>query len=292
MDWARDGADWPHAAHSRFALHSPHKWHIQEMGQGPLILLLHGAGGSTQSWRHVMPVLAETYRVIAVDLPGQGFTRSGTNARAGLVPMAQDIAALCTAEGWIPGAIIGHSAGCAIALEMVRHMAPAPPVIGINAALGNFKGPAGVLFPLMAKALAMMPMVAQIFTASTSRPGSVTRLIEGTGSRIPEADLRWYRALVSDRDHVNATLAMMAQWDLNPLLRALPSYEGEVMLITGARDKAVPPSTSRDIAAKLPNGTHVALPDLGHLAHEEDAATVLALILPYLREKIPQPTDI
>ena len=287
MDWSRDGKDWPHAAHSRFILCKPHRWHVQEMGTGPLLLLIHGAGGGTQSWRHLMPILAKSYRVIAVDLPGQGFTKSGAQQRAGLEPIAEDIALLCRAEGWHPDAIIGHSAGAAVALEMARTTVPVPPVIGINAALGNFKGLAGVVFPLMAKALAMTPMIAQIFTASTARPNSVTRLIEGTGSKLSGADQRWYRALVSDRNHVNATLAMMAQWNLNPLLRSLSQYEGPLLLITGDQDKAVPPNTSRDIVEKIVNAKHVALPGLGHLAHEEDALAVSAPILSYLRAQIP-----
>jgi magnesium chelatase accessory protein len=292
MDWTQQSTDWPHAGSSRFILCKPHYWHLQEMGSGPLLLLIHGAGGATQSWRHLMPLLAEHYRIVALDLPGQGYTKLGAQQRAGLTPMAQDIAALCTAEGWHPDAIVGHSAGAAIALEMARAGHFDGPIIGINAALGNFTGFAGVVFPLMAKALAMTPMIAQIFTASTSRPKSVTRLIEGTGSKLSEADQRWYRALVSDRGHVNATLAMMAQWDLNPLLRDLPKHALPVLLITGDQDKAVPPTTSQNLVAKMPNAAHVSLPGLGHLAHEEDAKAILTPILQFLDTEIGQISDI
>ncbi|MFK7837166.1 MAG: alpha/beta fold hydrolase BchO [Sulfitobacter sp.] len=284
MEWAKYKNQWPHAAHSQFVLCKPHRWHIQDMGTGPLLLLLHGAGGATQSWRHLMPLLARDHRVVAIDLPGQGFTKSGAQQRMGLVPMAQDIATLCQDQGWVPQVIIGHSAGAAIALEMARHVSPAPPVIGINAALGNFKGLAGLLFPLMAKALAMTPWVARMFTASTSRPQSVTRLIEGTGSHLTEDDLQWYRALIGDTGHVDGTLAMMAQWDLNPLLRALPVHPSKTLLVAGERDKAVPPGTSRDVAAKMQNGQAITLPGLGHLAHEEDAKAVFDAITDFLKQ--------
>ncbi|WP_237267622.1 alpha/beta fold hydrolase BchO [Sulfitobacter alexandrii] len=154
------------SAQSRFVLCKPHKWHVQELGRGPTVLLVHGAGGATQSWRHLMPILAETFHVIAVDLPGQGFTRLGARQRCGLEPMAEDLARLCAAEGWQPRAIIGHSAGAAIALQMALTLNPVPRVVGINAALGNFRGLAGVVFPLMAKALAMTPLG----RSSCSRP--------------------------------------------------------------------------------------------------------------------------
>lgn len=284
MDWSAHKSDWPHAQTSRFVLCKPHRWHVQEMGSGPLILLLHGAGGSSQSWRHLMPLLARHACVVAIDLPGQGFTKSGAKGRHGLHTMALDILALCKSEGWQPAALIGHSAGGAIALEMAREMAPAPPVIGINAALGHFKGLAGVVFPIMAKALAMMPGVAQVFTASTARKGSVTRLIEGTGSTLPEEDLRWYRALINDRGHVDATLSMMAQWDLGPLLRDLPDHPSPVHLIASAHDKAVPPGTSKNVAPRIAHGSVEIIPDLGHLAHEEDAEAVLVPILQFLRK--------
>jgi len=292
VDWAQHSHNWPHAAHSRFVDCKPHRWHVQEMGEGPLLLLIHGAGGATQSWRHLMPLLAQDHHVIAVDLPGQGFTRAGAQQRMGLVPMAQDLTALCDDQGWKPAAIIGHSAGAAIALEMTRRMAEPPPVIGLNAALGNFKGLAGLVFPVMAKALAMTPWVSRLFTASTARPKSVTRLIEGTGSKLPEDDLKWYRALVSDERHVAGTLAMMAQWDLNPLLRALPHNKARTLLVVGSQDKAVPPGTSRDVAAKMPNAEAVTLPELGHLAHEEDAQAVFAVVAPWLERQITQPNEI
>ena len=93
-------ADWPHRDLSRHIACKPHLWHMQEMGAGPLVLLLHGAGGATHSWRHLMPLLAADYRVVAIDLPGQGFTRLGARGRCGLDPMATDIARLCAAEGW------------------------------------------------------------------------------------------------------------------------------------------------------------------------------------------------
>lgn len=290
MDWTRHKGDWPHADTSRFVLSKPHKWHVQDVGTGPLLLLLHGAGGSTQSFRHLIPLLAETYRVVAIDLPGQGFTRLGAQARCGLETMAEDIAALCELESWRPHAIIGHSAGAAVAFDLATRL-PTPPaqVIGINAALSSFKGVAGVMFPVMAKALAMMPGVAALFTASSGNPRSVQRLIEGTGSHLEAGDLRYYGTLVSDRGHVNATLQMMAQWDLEPLLSRLflPEYNQRGLLIAASADRAVPARTSRDIAAQIEGLAYAEVPDLGHLVHEEAPDVIADLILDYLTKNAP-----
>jgi magnesium chelatase accessory protein len=252
------------------------------MGEGPLLLLIHGAGGATQSWRHLMPLLAKKYRTIAVDLPGQGFTKLGAQRRCGLDEMSADLQQLANQQGWHPVALIGHSAGAAIALRMAEEMTPPPQVIGLNAALGNFKGLAGVLFPIMAKMLAAMPGVAQLFTASAARPQSVERLISGTGSTLSSQERRFYQALVSDRGHVDATLSMMAQWSLDGLLSRLPDHPARSLLIAASNDKSVPPSTSRDAAARMPDADFIELPGLGHLAHEEAAETVLHPIQSFL----------
>nr|WP_309498656.1 alpha/beta fold hydrolase BchO [Yoonia sediminilitoris] len=267
------------AEYSRRVLHKPHRWHVQEAGTGATILLIHGAGGATQSFRNLFPILVKTHHVIAVDLPGQGFTQMGAQQRCGLDHMAEDLLALCRNQGWAPALVVGHSAGAAIALRMWdMGMRPDQGIVGINAALGTFKGVAGWLFPMMAKALAVTPFSAAVFANTTTR-SSVRNLIKGTGSTLDERGLDLYYRLATDRGHVDATLSMMAQWHLEGLLRRLPQIAAPVHLITGLNDTAVPPQTSRDAANALPNARLTELPNLGHLAHEEDAATVANIIL-------------
>ncbi len=278
MRWPPSAHDWPHAGLSRQAACRGHVWHVQETGRGPALILLHGAGGATQSWRGLLPLLAARFRVIAVDLPGQGFTRRGARSRCGLDPMAADIAALAAQEGWDPAALIGHSAGGAIALRMALDHPDPIPVIGLNAALGNFRGVAGWLFPVMAKVLALNPLTAPM-VAATMRRASVERLLTGTGSR-PDAEMiRLYTALASDRAHVDGTLAMMAQWRLDGLLDRLDRIAGPVTLIAGVADLAVPPEVSREAAARLPHGRFVEVAGLGHLMHEEAPDRIAALIV-------------
>ena len=137
MDWAKDSATWPHSEHSRFVNCKPHKWHVQELDSGPLLLLIHGARGATHSWRHLLPLLTDQFRVVAIDLPGQGFTKLGAQRRCGLDQMSEDIVTLCTAENFQPSAIIGHSAGAAIALRMAELWQPNPPTSSVLTQLLN-----------------------------------------------------------------------------------------------------------------------------------------------------------
>ncbi len=270
--------NWPHPRASRFVDSRPHRWHLQEMGAGPAVLLIHGAGAAGMSFRALLPELAADHRAIAVDLPGHGFTRMGTRQRQGLDPMAADLAALLAREGIAPQLIVGHSAGAAVALRLAERL-PVPPagVVGINAALSPFRGMAGWLFPMMARALAASPLTAFAVALSTTE-ASLRALLRGTGSAIDDEGVALYRRLVSDAGHVEGTLAMMAQWRLDGLAARLPEFPLPVRLIVGEADRAVPPEVSRAAAARMPRAEVVALPGLGHLAHEEAPGAVAAAI--------------
>lgn len=280
MDWERDLPSWSLPETSRRIVNGPHRWHVQIVGAGPDLLLLPGAGASTHTWRGLIPELAKSHRVIAPDLPGQGFTQSPNAARSGLSEMVEDLTALIEAERWQPAAIIGHSAGAAIALRLSQTLGIRK-IVGINPALDNFDGVAGWLFPILAKLLAANPFTANMFSfgATTSR---ARRLIEGTGSQIDDESLNYYTRLTGDRAHVNGALQMMARWSLDDLLKDLPDIETEILFLTGSKDKAVPPEVAVRAAERLPNAVVHKLDGMGHLAHEEDPARILNEIRSFL----------
>lgn len=261
---------------------APHEWHVQITGEGPDLLLLHGAGGSATGWNRLLPALPG-YRLIAPDLPGQGRSRTGA-PRFGLEAMATDLATLIRGAGWSPRILLGHSAGAAIALDLgARHLDPPPRlVVGINAALSPFQGVAGWLFPRLARAMTLSPFLSHMLARMAGTPEHVARLIRSTGSRPDPGIISDYRALMSDPAHVAGTLNMMAAWNLAPLLTRLESIELPVLLVAGARDRAVPCEVSRRAAARLARGSYAELPGLGHLAHEENADSVALLIRNWL----------
>mgnify|MGYP006270539435 CR=1 FL=1 len=282
MDWRRDLPGWPRAETSRKVACRPHRWHVQEAGTGPDLLFLHGAGGSTHSWRDVIPQMAGAFRTLAIDLPGQGFSERGTGLRLSLETICGDIAALCAQEGWRPVAIVGHSAGGAIALRLSERLeAPhggPPRVVTFNAALTPFDGVAGWLFPILAKLLVLNPLVPSLFSLGSGDPRRVRQLIAGTGSELSDEGIALYAKLLGDRGHVDGTLRMMAQWKLDTLLDHLAGLDTPTTLIAGARDAAVAPDVSRRAAEAMPDARFVMLDGLGHLAHEEDPARAAAEI--------------
>ncbi|MFN3972687.1 MAG: alpha/beta fold hydrolase BchO [Gemmobacter sp.] len=278
-------ADWPHHAASRLVMSRPHRWHVQVMGEGPVLLMLHGAGGAGMSWRGLMPLLAGNYRLVVPDLPGQGYTRAGRSDRFGLDAMAEDLLALCARLEAPPMAVIGHSAGGAIALRLAE-LAPLRAVVGVNAALGVFGGLAGVMFPFLARTLHAAPFVPQLVAQATGTTARVAALLASTGSRVDGEGVELYRHLVARHAHVEGTLAMMAQWRLEGLLARLEGISVPTLLVTGAGDRTVEPEVSSRAAARMPQGATVSLPGLGHLAQEEDAGAVAAAVLPFLADRV------
>ncbi|MEO1548839.1 MAG: alpha/beta fold hydrolase BchO [Pseudomonadota bacterium] len=283
MDWSKHGANWPHGQHSRFVNSRPHRWHLQDMGTGPVMLLLHGAGGATHSFRGMMPLLAQTHRVIAVDLPGHGFTDMSRRGRSGLRPMADDLRALLASQNLSPQVLVGHSAGAAIALRLALDL-PTPPraVVSINGALRRFPGVASWLFPLMAKMLALNPLTAFAFSRTASSRQSVRNLLEGTGSRVDDEGLDLYTSLIGDRAHVDGALSMMAQWELEEVLPDLDKLPCPVLFLAGGKDRAVPAETSAALSRRLRNTTLVRWDAEGHLMHEEHPKRTVDAITAFL----------
>ena len=274
--------DWPLRHHSRRIRCRPHDWHVQIIGDGPDLLLLHGAGASAHSFHPLVPHLPG-YRLIIPDLPGQGFTRAGGMFRLGLDAMADDLVALAEDQGWRPVAIIGHSAGAAVALRMTEILPRAPhAVVGVNAALGPFDGFAGWLFPKLAKAMSASPFVAAIVTRMASKRRQVENLLRGTGSQLGPEGVALYQRLVTDPRHIEGTLGMMAQWRLEPLVERMAQIMVPCLLIASDRDRAVPMQVSRDAAAGLGRAQYHEIPGYGHLVHEEAPETVADAILPFL----------
>lgn len=279
-DWAVEGRDWPHREASRFVEAGGMDWHVQEKGQGPTILLLHGAGAATHSWRDLMPILAERAHVVAIDLPGHGFSGDPGSGGLTLPGMSRRVGGLVEAMGWRPALVVGHSAGAAVALRLALdgRIGDAG-IVAINGALAPFAGAVAPLFQGLAMGLFLNPFAIRVFAHAARSTARVERMIAGTGSRIDARGLDLYGALFRKPGHVGGTLGMMANWDLMPLRRDLGRLAVPLTLIVGETDRAVPPSVSEAVGGEVAGARIVRMPGLGHLAHEEDAARVGAAVL-------------
>jgi len=293
MDWARDGHSWPHHDKSRFVLSGGRRWHVQQWeaaeADAPQLLLLHGTGASTHSWRGLAPLLGRAAGVLAVDLPGHGFSDAARGQGATLPGMAAGLAALLQQIGFRPSVLVGHSAGAAIAVRMALDRPEGlHAVVSLNGALLPLHGLAGQFFSPLARLLATNPLVPRLFSWRAADRALVRRLIAGTGSVIDEDGVALYGRLVADPAHVAGALAMMANWDLRTLAADLPRLRTPLHMLAGTRDRTVPASNAQRVASLLPTATLDMLPGLGHLAHEEQPQRVFDLLWPRLASSSPR----
>jgi magnesium chelatase accessory protein len=277
-EWNRQGRDWPNRETSRFVSAARLRWHVQVMGQGPALLLLHGTGAASHSWRDVAPLLAHRFTVIVPDLPGHGFTGLPYPEGMSLPGMAMRVAALVSELGSAPRVVVGHSAGAAIALQMALDLRLAPGlIISLNGAIKPIRG-AGLFSPL-AKLLFLNPFAPRLFSWRAQSPGATDRLLKGTGSTIEPRGVALYERLFRTAGHVEATLGMMAAWDLDDLPRRIARLEPRLLLVAAVGDKAIPPGDAAEIARRAPRAEALLLPSGGHLVHEERPVEIAGLII-------------
>lgn len=278
--WERDGLDWPNREASGFVEAAGLRWHVQRLGGGgPVLLLLHGTGASTHSWRDLAPLLARSFTVVAPDLPGQGFTGLPGPERLSLPGMADGVAELTRVLGVDPAVAVGHSAGAAVLARMCLDGRIAPRLlVSLNGALLPLSGFAGPLFSPLAKLLAWTGLVPRLFARQAEDRAVVERLLRDTGSTLDARGIELYARLARNPGHVAGAFGMMANWDLGPLADDLPTLEQRLVLVAGRNDRTIPPAEARRVRVLLPAAEVVYLPGLGHLAHEERPAEVAELL--------------
>jgi len=270
LRWDVEGQDWPLREASRFVEAGGLTWHVQMLGSGPVVLLLHGTGASTHSWRDVAPLLADAATVVSVDLPGHGFTQGRPRGGLGLPGMAGAVAALLATLGVVPALIAGHSAGAAIAARLTLDGGAHAPIAAIAPALLPFPGLSGPIFSGMAGLVLANPLAAHLISGLARDEGRVARFMgRSTGSRLDARGVALYRRLFASPEHCRGTIAMMAAWDLYALQRALPRLAVPVHVLHGDRDSAIPVSAARRAAGSVGDGRFELVPGLGHLLHEE-----------------------
>src|SRR3954462_7972497 len=102
--------------HETIKLHG-HSVSYQRAGWGPLLVLLHGIAGSSETWNDVIEPLAEHYTVVAPDLLGHGESAKPRGDYS-LGAYASGLRDLLSALGHDSGTIVGHSLGGGVAMQL------------------------------------------------------------------------------------------------------------------------------------------------------------------------------
>jgi pimeloyl-ACP methyl ester carboxylesterase len=248
----------------------------ERRGSGPTLVLLHGIGHRWQAWEPVLDRLAEHHDVIAVDLPGFG----NSPPPAAGVPVGMPEAVAAVAEVFVEfnldrPHVAGNSLGGAIALELAAADRAASATALSPAGFGTarqMRYALAVLHLLRAGAHLPAPVIRWGYRSGLIRASSFAMLM-----RRP----RWMSAEAALGD----TLALRGGVAFRSVARAGRRYvyEGKpavpVTVAWGSRDRILSPRMAAVARERLPEATHVELPDCGHVPMGDNPDLVTSVIL-------------
>jgi pimeloyl-ACP methyl ester carboxylesterase len=253
--------------------------HYVDVGHGPAIVLLHGFGGSTYSYRYLIPAFSQDHRVIAVDLKGFGY--SERNAGAGLsaedqVTMLRALLERCAVSSAV---FVGHSMGGGIAQrfaarypETVSALVLAASVTGEERAARARMGavPARLLRPAL-------PVLAGI---AASR---LLKLLYVDQSKVTPDVREEYVRPARIRGSMDGLLAMMRDrakdGPIDDTRVTMP-----VMLLCGAQDEVVPLRAAQRLRERIPHARLVVIERAAHGLLEERPQECARAIRDFLRD--------
>ena len=110
-------------------LHLIERLAVEEEGDGPVVVCVHGLGGSSNTWTPLMPALAR-HRVIRVDLPGSGRSQ-GAEGALSIERYVQALVSVCARLNVTRAHWLGHSMGTIVC----QHLAASHPELVASLAL-------------------------------------------------------------------------------------------------------------------------------------------------------------
>ncbi len=242
----------------------------REPGPGvPAVLWLHGAGMDRTVWTLAArdPGL-RGLASLAVDLPGHG--RSTGCARGSIVDYACFVASLLDALGLARVAVVGHSMGALIALEMLaRRPERLSAVVLAGAAARMPVNPA-----LLQAASDDLPRAARMIATFAVAPAGRRAARATPGIRLGGTGVA---LLENSRPRVLAT-------DLQACDRAEPAARPAglpCLVVSGARDRMTPAARGAELAAAL-GARFVRIEDAGHMAMLERPQAFADAVVPFL----------
>ncbi|MDQ5818677.1 MAG: alpha/beta fold hydrolase [Actinomycetota bacterium] len=263
-------------------------------GEGPPLVLLHGAGDNSLDWRWVLPALARKHRVYAPDLPG---SPDSARPAADYSPafFERFVAAFVDALGIGRATFVGNSLGGLIALRLaLSEPARVTALVLVdNAGLGRAVNPAFRSVNVPGPFEAAIPFWRTPVGAYQRAWGRTALLFAHPPGGVPREWLAeqcrlalWPGYLEAHLAALRALVSLLGQREV--LLDRLPLLEVPTLVVWGARDRVFPESQARDAVAHLPEGSLAVIPDCGHMPHVECPDRFLAALGEFLGGRAPR----
>lgn len=255
-------------------------------GAGDPVLLLHGFGASSYSWRHVVEPLARDHRVITLDLKGFGASPKPRDGRYSVYEQARLVRNYILENGLEELTLVGHSFGGGVALATAIYLHASNPGLIQRLVLVDSVAYAQAL-PNFVEILAT-PLVGPLAVALLPEKTQIRMLLEEVyfdDALIPAAAVEHYAGLLDLPDAKYALLVGARQLlprDLDDFAGRYAGLDIPTLVIWGREDAMIPLAIGERLQAELPDARLVVLEGVGHAAQEERPELILPVLLRFL----------
>lgn len=232
----------------------------ERMGEGPPLVLVHGAAADSRIWRPQIDGLADEFTVVAWDEPGAGRS-ADVPPDFVLADYANCLAALIDALELRPAHVAGLSWGGTVALELYRHR---PELVATLILVDTYAGWKGSL-----PAEEVRARVEGLRQTLAEPDDSFDPTLPGLFAGDPPAGfVPLLEAMAADvrPESMKTALLVMAEADQRDLL---PRIAVPTLLIWGELDARSPLSVAGQFEGAVPDTKLVVIPRTGHVSNLE-----------------------
>jgi pimeloyl-ACP methyl ester carboxylesterase len=253
----------------------------RRVGEGPPLVLAHGATEDGRAWRPQLAALAHEFTVVAWDEPGAGCS-SDVPAGFGLPDYAGCLAALIEALELGPAHVGGLSWGGTVVLELYRHHPALVATLIMVDTYAGWKGslPEDEVDARVQAARTALAAPAEEFDPSLALPGWFA-----AGPPAEFVPLLETMAAEARRESMRTALSVMAEADQRDLL---PQIAVPTLLVWGELDVRSPLTVARQFEAAIPDTKLVVIPDCGHVSNLERPDAFNEAVREFCRAHPPQ----
>jgi pimeloyl-ACP methyl ester carboxylesterase len=246
--------------------------HYVDEGKGRAVVLIHGLGGHTYSYRTLVPDLARDHRVVALDLLGFGYSERVRDADYSHAAQARRVVGLMDALGIETASVVGHSMGGEIAMRVAAIYPDRVNGLVLAASVSGDRVPTLPPTPLIKPFLSGL---SQLFGKRMLRRGFYD------SSKATDEVWQAYRRPATIRGSMDALYHILKDTRHDPPIQ-FASIKAPVLLMSAEYERIVPGWMSRRLRSRFPSAEHVVIGDAGHVLLEERPVECIAVIRRFL----------
>ena len=259
------------------------KTHLVRAGHGEPVILLHGLGASSYSWRFAVPELARRYEVFAPDLPGFGRTEKPWDFDYSIAGLHRWVLAFMDQMGLEKARFVGNSMGGVISLWTAMDAGHRIERMALLATPAYPENRPKMLWPLG------WPVIGRVYEWAMGDT-TLRYIVKATfvdQSKITEEMIAEYGAPLKSaagRRAVAEFIRRAIPPDLKERIASYPTLPHRTLIVAGDSDVMVDYRGAERLSRALPRARFVYLDRCGHAPQEDAPERVNALLLDFLAE--------